>query len=82
MALYALSQDGYITKSDLVTALDGQMSTENIEAMLQHADASGRVNFQTFKRVVLHGLKHSQRSPAHVVGTVAAAGSPSSASIA
>jgi len=68
-------KDGYITKSDLVTALDGQMSTENIEAMLQHADASGKVNFQVFKRVVLHGLKHSQKSPAAVMTSVAAAGS-------
>ena len=50
-------KDGFITKQDLITSLDGQMEVANIEAMLQHADATGRVNFQTFKRIVLHGLR-------------------------
>jgi len=63
--------DGFITKQDLVTALDGQMDGKSIENMLQHADASGRVNFQTFKRIVLHGLKGSATSPAQIVSQVA-----------
>ena len=64
-------KDGFITKTDLVTALDGQMTVESIEQMLQHADASGRVNFQTFKSVVLHGLKATKAQPNHVVSAVA-----------
>jgi len=59
--------DGYITKEDLKLALDGQMEDKAIIDMLQHADASGRVNFQAFKRIVLHGLKSSSTSPAHLV---------------
>ena len=43
----------------------------NIEAMLAHADATGRVNFQTFKRVVLHGLKSSPAPPQAIVAGVA-----------
>merc|ERR1719409_821497 len=50
-------KDGFITKQDLVTALDGQMNIESITKMLEHADETGKVNFQTFKSVVLHGLK-------------------------
>jgi Ca2+-binding EF-hand superfamily protein len=65
-------RDGYITKSDLVSALDGQMTLDNIEVMLQHADQSGKVNFQTFKRIVLHGMKGSSASPTHVISSVAA----------
>merc|ERR1719327_1022929 len=57
-------RDGFITKPDLVAALDGQMKTVDIDQMLQHADATGRVNYQTFKRIVLHGLKTSATSPA------------------
>ena len=74
-------KDGFITKSDLVTALDGQMTVESIEQMLQHADASGRVNFQTFKSVVLHGLKATTAQPNHVVSAVASkvASEPTSA---
>ena len=64
-------RDGFITKQDLITALDGQMSVESIEKMLQHADASGRVDFQVFKRVVLHGLKASASSPSNLVSAVA-----------
>ena len=64
-------QDGYITKADLMTSLDGQMDAASIESMLQHADASGRVNFQVFKRVVLHGLKGSAASPVSIVHSVA-----------
>ena len=49
--------------------------------MLQHADASGRVNFQTFKSVVLHGLKATTAQPNHVVSAVASevASEPTSA---
>jgi len=65
-------QDGYITRDDVVAALDGQMTESAIVEMLQHADATGKVNFQTFKRVMLKGLKSSVNSPAHVVSTVAA----------
>ena len=57
--------------TDLVTALDGQMEIKNIEAMLQHADATGKVNFQTFKRIVLHGLKSTNAAPSGVVAGVA-----------
>ena len=38
--------DGFITKQDLVKALDGQMDEKKMLDMLQHADSSGRVNFQ------------------------------------
>jgi serine/threonine protein kinase len=63
--------DGFITKNDLVKALDGQMTEDSIMDMLQHADASGRVNFQVFKRIVLHGLKTSASSPTHKIMEVA-----------
>lgn len=52
--------DGYITKADLAKALDGQMGERKMQDMLQHADSSGRVNYQVFKNKLLHGL---QRSP-------------------
>ena len=38
--------DGFITKQDLIKALDGQMEEKKMLDMLQHADSSGRVNFQ------------------------------------
>ena len=38
-------------------SIGSALNLANIEAMLQHADATGRVNFQTFKRIVLHGLR-------------------------
>ena len=53
--------DGFITKPDLDTALDHQMSGADIQDMLEHADASGRVNFQVFKRIVLSGLSSSAK---------------------
>ena len=60
--------DGFITKEDLAKALDGQMTEQNVTEMLNHADASGRVNFQTFKKIVFHGLKGAASSPAqHIV---------------
>ena len=60
-------RDGFITKQDLITSLDGQMDPKAIEQMLQHADASGRVNFQTFKRILMTGLKTSKTSPAAAI---------------
>ena len=48
------------------------MDEHAIVDMLQHADKSGKVNFQTFKRVMLKGLKASSQSPAIVVSSVAA----------
>ena len=42
--------DGFITKQDLVKALDGQMDERKMLDMLQHADSSGRVNFQVRAR--------------------------------
>lgn len=73
-------KDGYISKNDLVQALDGQMDESAILSMLQHADSSGKVSFQTFKRIVLHGLKSSAASPAHIVHQVAAKAENSSKS--
>jgi len=64
-------KDGFITKKDLLTALDGQMTETDITKMLEHADASGRVNFQSFKRIVLHGLKATQASPTVVLNNIA-----------
>jgi len=67
-------KDGYITHGDIVQALDGQMSDSSIRDMLQHADVSGRVNFQLFKSIMLQGLKSSSTSPEKhrdVVETVA-----------
>jgi len=63
--------DGYITSTDITTSLDGQMSAESIDKMLSHADASGKVSFQVFKRIVLTGLKtSSSQSPASLVDTI------------
>lgn len=55
-------KDGFITHKDIVEALDGQMADSSIREMLQHADASGRVNFQVFKRIMMQGLKNSSSS--------------------
>jgi hypothetical protein len=41
-----------------------------IDQMLEHADASGRVNFQTFKKTVLSGAKNTKTSPNEVVQKV------------
>jgi len=60
-------KDGYITRQDLVIALDHQMDNKVIDQMLEHADASGRVNFQTFKKTVLSGAKNTKTSPNEVV---------------
>ena len=44
--------------NDLLMAIDTVNEVALFFERLQaHADATGRVNFQTFKRVVLHGLK-------------------------
>merc|ERR1712196_668066 len=66
-------KNGYITEQDIVQALDGQMKADDIRKMLIHADASGKVSFQTFKAIMLQGLKTTQSSPAAVVASVAAA---------
>jgi len=50
--------DGYISGKDIETSLDGQMTQTAIKQMLEHADATGKVSFQTFKRIVLSGLKN------------------------
>ena len=55
-------QDGYITRDDVVAALDGQMTESAIVEMLQHADATGKVNFQAR---LIHSLCSARRTPAH-----------------
>ena len=45
--------------------------TEAITKMLEHADSSGQISFQAFKRIVLTGLKTSgSHSPAGLVEKV------------
>ena len=45
--------DGYIDKKDLTRAFDGEISEAEETQILKHCDASGRVNFDAFKRVML-----------------------------
>ena len=66
--------DGFITKDDLIQALDGQMDEAKMNEMLQHADATGRVNYQVFKKMLLHGLTRSKVSPGAAVAEVARKG--------
>jgi len=61
-------KDGYITKKDLDNALDHQINNEVLDKMLAHADAQGRINFETFKRLVLTGAKKTGQSPNQLVG--------------
>lgn len=39
------------------------MEESKMLEMLQHADASGRVNYQVFKKVLMQGFKSSSSSP-------------------
>jgi len=50
--------DGFITSKDIEKSLDGQMTAVAIKQMLEHADSTGKVSFQVFKRIVLSGLKN------------------------
>jgi len=65
-------RDGYITKEDLVEALDGQMAESEIASMLSKADTTGKVSFSVFKSILLSGMKsNSKASPAAVVQHIA-----------
>ena len=68
--------DGFITEDDLIEALAGQMSKEQVHAMLKRSDPDGKgVSFQTFKTIVLSGLKNAtnkDQSPSELVQHVAA----------
>jgi len=56
-------KDGYITEADLEIALEGQVGKEAIKEMLSEekgvADSQGRVNYQTFKDMMMKGLRRA-----------------------
>mmetsp|Transcript_23073 Transcript_23073/g.58817 ORF Transcript_23073/g.58817 Transcript_23073/m.58817 type:complete len:582 (-) Transcript_23073:165-1910(-) len=52
--------DGYIDAADLRAAFDGAMSEETSRGLLENCDASGRVNFDAFKRSLLLMLSGDQ----------------------
>lgn len=47
--------DGYITLEDLHSALEGVPDAQ-LSTYLRHADESGRVSFQNFKKTIMHEL--------------------------
>lgn len=44
--------DGFISRADLVGALDGRLSPSALDAVLKGADSNGRVSYGAFKRCV------------------------------
>jgi len=54
--------DGFISQSDLQEAFSGQLDSAMIDKLLSHRDASGRVNFDSFRSSIVALLQESDHA--------------------